>query len=469
MEIAEGPLLVGARIEYFSQSQGGWIPGVVRGYDAINRVYRLDIHAAAPAQKVRATLFPGPQRGSCPTLGAALEGTGRSPPAGALGEVAALYPEGCEVEYYSSSHGGWVPTVVRGFNERTGTYVTDIQPVALPAKLRQPPSAKGVRAASPLRAASPVRLPPPRGGSKPSASPQDGAAPMLRRRSGAAGEMVGPADPVAPAAPPVQALGQMGCGRCRAPRVVSELFGATCGHLFCVPCLQRHIMQADFLRQRVKCICCSTELTAEQVKHLVGPELYAARQAKMTQEDEQLARSLVEGGRNHCAGCRREEHEGFTCEENARRLQAWERENSNADQRFEALMAQLRMRKCPRCGAPSERASGCYFMQCRSSMCLKRTYWCYLCGHEKSLDDHYSHYPRGPYEPECYTPKEQHLPVGERRPPHAPTVAIPHVAPLAAPWPSGGAGGGGAGYACGGLTVASAPCAAPKQENNWWW
>lgn len=45
---------------------------------------------------------------------------------------------GTMVEYLSTRHGGWVPATVQGFDSATGCWVLDIQPVALPSKVRAP-------------------------------------------------------------------------------------------------------------------------------------------------------------------------------------------------------------------------------------------------------------------------------------------------------------------------------------------
>merc|ERR1711862_641540 len=95
----------------------------------------------------------------------------------------------------------------------------------------------------------------------------------------------------------------------------------------------------------------------------------------------------------------------------------WERENRNADKHFEKLMEQLKWRKCPVCSMPSERKSGsCYFLQCRSEKCRKRTYWCYVCGLQLPLEEHYKHYPEGPYKPKCLTPESHRIPLGHDQP-----------------------------------------------------
>merc|ERR1712217_405097 len=101
--------------------------------------------------------------------------------------------------------------------------------------------------------------------------------------------------------------------------------------------------------------------------------------------------------REFCPKCGLDKHEGSTCEA----YRAWLNENSNAERHFEELMAQEQWKRCPVCSAPSERESGCNFMQCRSATCRKKTYWCYVCGKNLPKAEHYAHYPRGPYEDEC--------------------------------------------------------------------
>lgn len=61
-------------------------------------------------------------------------------PATALTRVnAAAYLPATRVEYYSESRGGWIPGVVKDFDESAGALVLDVHPRALPSKVRLAP------------------------------------------------------------------------------------------------------------------------------------------------------------------------------------------------------------------------------------------------------------------------------------------------------------------------------------------
>jgi len=107
-----------------------------------------------------------------------------------------------------------------------------------------------------------------------------------------------------------------------------------------------------------------------------------------------------------CSKCGKDPHQGSSCAEHA---------DSEADQRFEQMMVEQGWKPCPVCGMPTERDSGCNFMQCRSGTCRKRTYWCYICGLQMGKENHYKHYPQGPYDNDCNTPMEDRR-VGGRAP-----------------------------------------------------
>merc|ERR1712190_179829 len=146
-------------------------------------------------------------------------------------------------------------------------------------------------------------------------------------------------------------------------------------------------------------------MALEQIEFLVGTQAVEAQKQCQAERDAQLALRIAQGAKLLCPKCGREEHEGVTCE----KFREWEKENDQAEVRFVELMAKQQWRKCPVCKAPSERASGCNFMQCRSNVCRGHNYWCYVCGHQLSKDQHYSHYPRSPYYNECNTPPAQRL------------------------------------------------------------
>lgn len=68
---------------------------------------------------------------------------------------------------------------------------------------------------------------------------------------------------------------------------------------------------------------------------------------------------------------------------------------------MEEMMQNENMCRCPVCGVAVFREEGCNFMQCPSAMCRGKTYFCYVCGVQVDKDNHYAHYPEGPYEDFC--------------------------------------------------------------------
>jgi len=366
------------------------------------------------------------------------------------------------------------------------------------------------------------------------------------------------------------------CRMCDAEFPLDSLLSPLCGHLFCEPCLKKHTLQSDFVREPVLCPVaeCGAELMPEQVQHLVGAKEFRRRSSQIDEEmaarlmrefaaeqeanagdghefecplcfdkgprdesieldcnhrfcstcfcayleskimDGQVAEdelvcpipnctiddhkveitvAQIEGAttgtplwnkflefrmnlwkpgsgdgqivecpdkgcraqfvvppgeqfvhcpvckNEFCAKCGGEKHEGVSCEQ----FKAWQDSNDNADHAFLELMANEQWRKCPGCEIPSERESGCNFMQCRSAICRKRTYWCYVCGHKLTRDDHYSHYPRGPYEDECNTPLDQHIPIAPPPPPRPAAGAEGARAPAGGPPAAAGEDDGG--------------------------
>ena len=68
------------------------------------------------------------------------------------------------------------------------------------------------------------------------------------------------------------------------------------------------------------------------------------------------------------------------------------------------------IRFCPKCKAPIERKSGCNFMTCASAACKSKTHFCYLCGFELQLNQHYSHFKKkGPWGVFCNNTEGDYL------------------------------------------------------------
>jgi len=222
-----------------------------------------------------------------------------------------------------------------------------------------------------------------------------------------------------------------------------EAIELDCDHRLCQECFRNYldskIMEAQVAEDELVCPipACKTEITVAQIEGATGGtalwekflqfrmNIWRPRSGEGTFVEcpkSECGKFLVPVNiqfvqcpvcrLEFCVKCGQKKHEGVACEA----FRAWQQENGQADKHFEALMAQQQWRRCPVCSAPSERESGCNFMQCRSERCRKRTYWCYVCGKHLNKEDHYSHYPRGPYEDECHTPAAEHLPIAGQAP-----------------------------------------------------
>lgn len=102
-----------------------------------------------------------------------------------------------------------------------------------------------------------------------------------------------------------------------------------------------------------------------------------------------------------CMKCKNLRHDGIECDS----LGDVMRLSTDSDATFESFLNAYQLKRCPVCGVASERESGCNFMTCESLKCRRGrscTFWCYVCAQELREDEHYSHFPDGPYEDVCY-------------------------------------------------------------------
>jgi hypothetical protein len=65
-------------------------------------------------------------------------------------------------------------------------------------------------------------------------------------------------------------------------------------------------------------------------------------------------------------------------------------------------LSHLGMKCCPKCGEGFQKDSGCSFMQCPSSICKGKTYFCWLCLQPMQYEAHYAHFINGPFGNECH-------------------------------------------------------------------
>eukprot|EP00930_Biecheleria_cincta_P087427 TRINITY_DN7665_c0_g1_i1.p1 TRINITY_DN7665_c0_g1~~TRINITY_DN7665_c0_g1_i1.p1 ORF type:complete len:554 (-),score=92.93 TRINITY_DN7665_c0_g1_i1:154-1815(-) len=446
-------LAPGTRVEYYSQSAGCWVPAMVLGCDGASGTYQLDIHQAAAAAKVR---LPKRSCQEAPQVS--------GPDTAASSSSAPRLAKGDPAEYYSTTYGRWVPAEVLGWDEQRGAYILNIQPIAFPSKVRRSESGSAQAEDSAAAAdqfmncgmckASCVAadLLKPGCGHRfcgpclyrhicrgnlccPSCSveiPSEQVTSLLGKESNDAR--------LEERVLPERAKSSFACPLCLEQVARDGSIELDCSHGFCTECFRSYltskIREAQVADDELVCPLpdCKTEITVAQVQGAVeGSELWdkflGFRQSLFENGNivacptPQCGKFLVEADldfatcpmcqKEFCLRCGQAKHEGVSCED----FKAWHADNSKADDHFEELLAQQQWRRCPKCRAPSERESGCNFMQCRSAVCRKRTFWCYVCGKQMAKEDHYTHYPRGPYEDDCYTPGTQRLHVASSEQP----------------------------------------------------
>lgn len=127
-------LNAGDAVEYFSASQGNWIPARVLAVNA-NGTYTLDVKPNVTADKVRAAPAPG-----------------KALPSSAPPASPAVYAPGESVQYFSASGGAWIHASVRAVNA-DGTYDLDCKPRVPANKIRKQEAASAATS-------SPSRAPP---------------------------------------------------------------------------------------------------------------------------------------------------------------------------------------------------------------------------------------------------------------------------------------------------------------------
>lgn len=110
--------------------------------------------------------------------------------------------------------------------------------------------------------------------------------------------------------------------------------------------------------------------------------------------------------KDFCVKCGGGVHKGMSCED----YQAWQVDNDASARLMEELLQKEDWRRCPRCGVPSQRESGCNFMRCVSSTCKnsrESNAWCYVCGGKLNTLDHFTHYPAGPFGNSCFGQRDR--------------------------------------------------------------
>lgn len=95
-----------------------------------------------------------------------------------------------------------------------------------------------------------------------------------------------------------------------------------------------------------------------------------------------------------CTACGLDVHPNITCEENL----------NARDDALDRLLLSQNWKKCPTCGVPVEKMSGCQFLYCTSPICKGNKHLCFLCGKFLTEALHHAHYKtKGPYGDSCNT------------------------------------------------------------------
>ena len=206
------------------------------------------------------------------------------------------------------------------------------------------------------------------------------------------------------------------CGICQDECLITDGITLDCDHRYC----QEHLK--DYLENLIKDgrvdsaeLCCPE--CKEPIHYTLIQRLISAEQ------DERLIRFRIEKGeelgnevvkycpfcdkgrlyiphdldeficplnecqKSCCPQCNFAVHKGKTCEELAR-----EKRSAVEEENFQKYMAENQMKKCPHCGVPVFRESGCNYMTCSSNHCQRKKFFCMICGQSLVPSDHFTHF-----------------------------------------------------------------------------
>jgi len=146
----ESVFSVGENVQYWSKTQGAWIPAKVLSINP-DGTYKLDCKPDAPADRVQRLATVVQRQAS--SGGSSASAGSRTTRAGSHFKV------GDFVEYSSATVKAWIPAVVLAVNDK-GTYNLDCKPDVLPEKLRLPEQAVRSSASGDMGIPTPSRAQP---------------------------------------------------------------------------------------------------------------------------------------------------------------------------------------------------------------------------------------------------------------------------------------------------------------------
>lgn len=197
----------------------------------------------------------------------------------------------------------------------------------------------------------------------------------------------------------------------------SEHISLDCDHHFCQNCLFETVIRI-LDSKKISFFCpiegCKTEITHYQIKNLVANTEYDNKYEELLmhktfkQQPKQPEKSVlckkcnipyyinnqvdnfccIKCSQTYCSNCYEiwEEHRDLNCEDLRKRNITPE------DKALESYIRQNNIMRCPRCGSLVEKTKYCNFIYCNSSICQKKTIFCYLCGVELNSKDANSHF-----------------------------------------------------------------------------
>ncbi|EAR83989.2 Ibr domain protein (macronuclear) [Tetrahymena thermophila SB210] len=204
-----------------------------------------------------------------------------------------------------------------------------------------------------------------------------------------------------------------------------------CQHIFCKECLiaqyENCIKEGQISQQHLKCPQedCNTPIPYFMIKNLLSPQVFemyerlsfASYETSITsneigitcpQKDCNARFSIWKGAfytkcplcnYEFCTECKYAKHSGISCEQ-------YKEQNiqSKEDLAFFQMMKINKWKQCPVCKSVVVKEKWCNFLRCSSSICQKKTCFCYLCCDVLNEEDHYIHYiDKNPYKDNCVT------------------------------------------------------------------
>lgn len=221
------------------------------------------------------------------------------------------------------------------------------------------------------------------------------------------------------------------CSVCLDELPFSKTLELSCKHRFCLECLSReweyNIMNGWYSPERLKCPNekCTVPITYYELKSTLKDEVfkkyenYCLKNFQTSKDSPETAiicpnrkcqaKSVVNKNLSYfcCTYCKEKYcvdclgdwnlHTGIKCQE-------FKEKNMTAEEiEFRKHIKDKKWMSCPECKTIIEKIEYCNFIRCTSSICQKKTCFCYLCGERLTTDQHFDHYKdKNPYGNVCH-------------------------------------------------------------------